>query len=56
MQKSSIRKRFKFFEYVDANGVLHEKFYLIPVGFIFIFSGMITFFHRRIKKIITNRK
>lgn len=30
-------------EYIDAQGVLHENFFLLPIGFLFIFSGMITF-------------
>ena len=30
-------------EYVDASGVLHENFYLLPIGFLFIFSGLIIF-------------
>ncbi|MGN0973178.1 MAG: DUF3955 domain-containing protein [Bacilli bacterium] len=28
-------------EYVDASGVLHESFYLLPIGFSFIFSGIL---------------
>ena len=30
-------------EYIDAEGVLHENFFLIPIGFLFMFSGFITF-------------
>ena len=30
-------------EYIDANGFLHENFFLLPIGFLFIFSGIITF-------------
>ena len=26
-------------EYIDASGILHENFFLLPVGFLFIFSG-----------------
>lgn len=26
-------------EYMDASGILHENFFLLPVGFLFIFSG-----------------
>ena len=26
-------------EYVDASGILHENFYLLPVGFLMIFAG-----------------
>lgn len=28
-------------EYIDSNGMLHENFYLIPVGFLLIFSGAV---------------
>lgn len=28
-------------EYVDASGMLHENFYLIPVGFLMIFAGAV---------------
>lgn len=30
-------------EYVDASGILHENFYLIPVGVAFLFAGMVVF-------------
>ncbi|MBP2098098.1 DUF3955 domain-containing protein [Enterococcus rivorum] len=30
-------------EYVDASGILHENFYLLPIGFLFIFSGLVIF-------------
>ena len=30
-------------EYIVAEGVLHENFFLIPIGFLFMFSGFITF-------------
>lgn len=30
-------------EYIDAQGILHENFFLIPIGFLFIFSSMFTF-------------
>ncbi|MGQ7329009.1 DUF3955 domain-containing protein [Streptococcus suis] len=29
-------------EYVDANGILHENFYLIPIGFLFLLVGGMT--------------
>lgn len=29
-------------EYVDANGILHENFYLLPVGYLLVFTGVIT--------------
>lgn len=28
-------------EYVDASGILHENFYLLPVGFLLIFTGAV---------------
>ena len=30
-------------EYIDAQGFLHENFFLLPIGFFFIFSGLVTF-------------
>ncbi len=30
-------------EYIDAEGVLHENFFLIPIGFFYIFCGLISF-------------
>ena len=39
-------------EYVDAQGLLHEKFFLIPIGFLFIFSSLITFSVAGVKKLI----
>ncbi len=27
-------------EYVDTQGVLHEKFFLLPIGFLFMFLGV----------------
>ena len=29
-------------EYVDANGILHENFFLLPCGFLCIFCGLIS--------------
>lgn len=31
-------------EYVDALGNLHENFFLLPIGFLFIFAGMAVIF------------
>ncbi|WP_207694103.1 hypothetical protein DOK67_0001960 [Enterococcus sp. DIV0212c] len=39
-------------EYVDAAGILHENFYLLPIGFFFIFAGMIVFLVTGIKFLI----
>lgn len=30
-------------EYIDAQGILHENFFLIPIGFLCLFSGFISF-------------
>ncbi len=30
-------------EYIDSAGILHENFYLLPTGFLFIFCGVIIF-------------
>lgn len=39
-------------EFVDEYGVLHEKFFLIPIGFLFVFSSIITFLIAGVKNII----
>ena len=38
-------------EYVDAEGYLHENFFLLPCGFLCIFSGLITFLAVGVKAI-----
>lgn len=30
-------------EYIDSSGMLHENFYLLPIGFVFLLSGGIAF-------------
>lgn len=40
-------------DYIDANGILHEKFFLIPIGYIFIFSGMIVLLYSLFKFLIS---
>ena len=30
-------------EYIDAQGMLHENFFLLLIGFLFIFSSLMTF-------------
>lgn len=30
-------------EYIDADGFLHENFFLIPIGYLFLLSGIISF-------------
>ncbi len=43
-------------EYIDSQGILHESFFLIPTGYLFLFTGAVvvlaTFIHTWIK----NRK
>lgn len=43
-------------EYVDSSGLLHENFYLIPIGFLFLLSGGIVFLTTGIKFIKNNVK
>ena len=42
------------FEYVDQNGILHENFFLIPTGLLFVFTGFIVIMATAIH--FTNRK
>ena len=28
-------------EYIDKQGILHENFYLIPAGYVFLFAGIV---------------
>ncbi len=43
-------------EYIDAEGFLHENFFLLPIGFFFIFSGLVTFAVTGIKNIVGKLK
>lgn len=43
-------------EYIDAQGILHENFFLIPVGFMFLFCGIVTFCTVGVKEIIHRLK
>ncbi|MGG7178540.1 DUF3955 domain-containing protein [Clostridium paraputrificum] len=43
-------------EYIDAEGFLHENFFLLPIGFSFIFSSLVTFSVVGIKSIIDRIK
>lgn len=46
-------------EYVDRSGILHENFYLLPMGSLFIVAGMVVFLVTGIKfifEIIRTRK
>lgn len=39
----------------DASGILHENFFLLPIGFMFLFAGMITFIVIGIKWMIVKK-
>ena len=43
-------------EYIDAQGLLHENFFLLPIGLLFIFSGLVTFVVTGIKNIVGKLK
>lgn len=43
-------------EYIDASGILHENFFLLPIGFLFLFAGMITFIVIGIKWMIVKKR
>ncbi len=40
-------------EYIDADGILHENFFLLPIGFLFIFSGLIAFMVTGIRNVVS---
>lgn len=42
-------------EYIDEQGILHENFFLIPIGFLCIFSGLITLSIAGIKSLFNKR-
>ncbi|MEA4854485.1 MAG: DUF3955 domain-containing protein [Christensenella sp.] len=39
-------------EYVDSTGLLHENFFLLPIGFFFAFGGVITFAVTGVRNIV----
>ena len=43
-------------EYIDAEGILHENFFLLPLGFLCIFCGLISFVTVGIRAIIRKLK
>ena len=43
-------------EYIDAEGILHENFFLLPLGFLCIFCGLISFVTVGIIAIISKLK
>ena len=38
-------------EYIDSDGLMHENFFLLPIGFLFLFSGVMTFAVAGVKNI-----
>ncbi len=40
-------------EYLDAEGFLHENFYLLPLGFLCLFCGLISFVTAGIRSLVT---
>ena len=43
-------------EYIDADGILHENFFLVPAGFACIFCGLISFASIGIRSIVSKIK
>ncbi|MDO4837560.1 MAG: DUF3955 domain-containing protein [Clostridia bacterium] len=43
-------------EYVDARGMLHEHFFLLPCGFLSIFCGMLSFLALGVRKLIRKKQ
>ncbi len=43
-------------EKIDSNGILNEHFFLLPIGFCFIFFSIVIFIYNYIyKKLISNK-
>jgi transcriptional regulator with XRE-family HTH domain len=43
-------------EYIDAEGILHENFFLLPIGFSLLASGIVTLLASGITNLIRRRK
>ncbi|MDO4487240.1 MAG: DUF3955 domain-containing protein [Bacillota bacterium] len=43
-------------EYIDTEGFLHENFFLIPIGSLFVFCGIVSFMSIGIRTIVTKIK
>lgn len=39
-------------EYIDEDGFLHENFFLVPIGMLFLLSGMVTFVIAGVRKLV----
>ncbi|MBB1270729.1 DUF3955 domain-containing protein [Shewanella sp. SR44-3] len=40
---------------VDSQGVLHEPFFLVPIGWLFIFAGLFSVLGASLKKLMTGQ-
>ena len=54
--KHYLQKKFHTLEYIDGQGILHENFFLIPIGFLCVFSGLISFITVGITTLISKLK
>ena len=43
-------------EYVDADGFLHENFFLLPIGMLFLTAGILTFLIMGLKGLVKKAK
>ena len=43
-------------EYIDSSGILHENFFFLPIGYLFLFAGIITFLIVGFKNIVLRFK
>lgn len=43
-------------EYIDADGILHENFFLLPIGFLFLLCGVVVFLIADISFIVNKVK
>lgn len=43
-------------EFLDAKGMLHENFFLLPIGYTFIFLGIISYITIGIKTLVIKHK
>lgn len=43
-------------EYIDADGILHENFFYLPIGFLFLFVGLAAAVTGGIKAILSSRR
>lgn len=43
-------------EYIDHQGILHENFFLIPIGYFLVFTGLIVLLILKIKKFVKAKK